>query len=412
MPGSVRMKNLWIFDHYAVPPTRAGFSRQYEHAERLRELGWQTHIVASGFNHKTRVYDHPVHPTNPWYDSVEDEVLFRWVYTSPYYENNFRRYLNMITYAALAPWRLGQYPRPDIVMGVSPHLLAALVGWAMAKRYRIPFVFEVQDLWPESLIQLGMRNPIIIKLLRGLEGFLYQQADAIVSLTNGITTGVRSVIGSSDKVVLIPNGASALAPLSVNARAEMRCDLGWRDEFVAVWAGAHGPANHLETIVEAAHILHKQGRDDIRLALIGDGSEKDRLIRLGAEFPNLQFLDPVKKQDLGAILQSADAGLIVHSNTLAVRGARPTKLTEYMSARLPIISNLEGECARLIEQGQCGVTVDSESPGQLAAALIHASEHRTDYRDLGENGLEFMKATHDRQDLAASLADLLDRLTN
>lgn len=404
---------LWVFEHYAVPPRIAGFVRQFDHVRFMKQRGWDGRIFASSYNHKTHVYEQPTTPLKPVMDGVECGVDFTWVYTTPYVSNDWKRYLNMVSYFVTAQiGGFGKKGRPDAVLGASPHLLAALAGWMTAKRLRVPFVLEIQDLWPESLVQLGLSNRPIIWALERLESFLYHQADAIVTLTDGITVGVERKLKTPKRIVRIQNGASLFPRIDSQARFNQRRDRGWDGKWVVIWAGAHAPANSLDTVVEAARICSANGNEQVHFAFVGDGPEKPMLMNMAKDLPNIEFLDPVPANEVQQILQLADAGVLVHSDTIAVRGSRPTKLTEYMAAGIPVISNIQGEPERLIADADCGLTVPTRRPDLLADAICQAAMDAVNMQSKGQNGTGFVQDTHNRETLALKLVDLLDELVN
>lgn len=405
-------RTVWILEHYSVPPGEAGFVRQYEFARYLQGRGWNTRVFASAFNHKTHRYFRKVKPMRPVLDVDENGVEYTWLFTTPYTENSWRRYLNILSYLVVALIACGRKPRPSVVVGASPHLFAPLAAWLIARRYRVPFVMEVQDLWPESLVQLGLSNQPIISVLAWLEKFLYGRAQAIITLTDGISDGVRAKLKTHKPVVLIPTGADPVEPISDDQRSQGRSAHGWDDQYIAIWTGAHGKANHLDTIIEAARIqMDYSGTSSIRWVLLGDGPEKARLMESARYMANVEFLPPVPSSEVAAILQLADVGLIVHQDTPAVHGARPTKLAEYMATGLPIISDLQGEPSRLIDQASCGITVPAMNPAALADAVQLAANDPEQFRTQGQNGQEFLMNEYSRSIHASRLAVLLDEVS-
>lgn len=406
-----RHKQLWIVDQYSVPPTLPGFTRQYEHAYLMSEHGWKTRIIASPFNHKTHAMDRPVSLIRRRFDALEDGVPFSWVYSVPYRGNNWRRYLNMVSYLITSQISSRGIGKPDAVLASSPHLFTGLAGWLLAKRYRVPFVFEVRDLWPESLVQLGLTNPIVVRPLEWIEKFLYRRADAIVALTDGIGDSIRSRVAKPEKVHVIPNGARVAHPITEERRNDLRRSRGWEGNFIVGWVGAHGTANRLETLIDAAEALNEGGVDNVRIVLIGDGPQKTNLVARASGLQNVQFFDPLPKSDVVEVLQAMDAGVIVHDDTIAVRGARPNKLFDYLAAGLPIISDLQGETARILEEAAAGITVPTMQPARLADAVQILASDTSMTRQLGHQGRAYLRSTHERGFLAQKLSAVLDGLS-
>lgn len=406
-----RRRTVWIFEHHAVPPGVPGLSRQYDHARYIGCRGWDTRIFASSFGHKSLRYERKTGFFTRFSDHTEGEIDFTWVYTTPYSDNNWKRYVNMVSYLFVSVFSALRRPKPDIVIGASPHLFTGLAAWTVSRRYRVPFVFEVQDLWPESLLHLGLSNRLIIWFLKYVEHFLYHHADAIITLSNGATDGVRSRLEKDVPLVLVPTGADLVVPISSEQRMKQRRGRGWEGKFVAIWAGAHGPANHLDTIVEAARISSSTvGAESLHWVLVGDGSEKERLIQEARGLLNIEFLPPVPSSEISAILQLADVGVIVYADNPVFRGTRPTKLAEYMAVGLPVVSNLQGEGASLIAEAGAGRTVPIMRPDLLANEVWNASNHPEETRLLGESGKVFVQEQYTKPVMAEKLAHLLDEI--
>lgn len=399
---------LWMINQYAAAPDMAGGQRHFELARLLNDHGWKTTIFATSFGYTLSGFARGVSLLKPVISEDIDGVTFRWLYSLPYSSNNWKRYANMASFAAVFVGAGAFGRRPSVVLGSSPHLIAALAGWLIAKRHRVPFVLEVRDLWPQSLVELGLDNRAIIGALEVIERFLYRRATLIVALTEGIEAGIKAK-GANDKtLVLVPNSSLRPRPIDAYSRLAMRERLGWAGKTVAIWIGAHGPANGLDVIVDAARLLkHRVG---LIFVLVGGGPDKPCLVKLARDLENVHFLDPVPKVEVDDYLRAADIGLLVHRDTAAVKGARPNKLFDYMAAGLPIIINMDGEARRLTEEAGAGVYVSSENAEALASA-VDAMLASSDLRvTLGLSGFRHVAKAHSREDTAEILARYLDSL--
>lgn len=397
---------LWIVNHYAVTPDMPGGTRHYELATLLKSHGWTTTIFASPFHYSTRKFVRPVSPMRAMRENV-DEVIFRWIYTTPYLSNDWRRYLNMLSFLPMFLVDGLRQTRPHCIIGSSPHPFAALGAWIAARWYRVPFVLEIRDVWPETLVELGLRCPLIVYPLAVLERFLYRRAARIVALTDGIKQRIQAKGIEEKKIVLIPNAAMRPPHLDLERRDQTRRRLGWNGKVVAIWAGAHGTANGLEVIVEAGRCL--ADREGILIVLVGDGPAKASLKQEAAGLENVVFLDPLPKSEVSDVLRAADIGLLVHRHVDVVQGARPNKLFDFMSAGLPIVSNIGGEAWKLIEAAGAGVRVQPEDPVALAEAIWSMA---TDpYRQrMGQRGFAYVLQHHSREQTADDLAQLLQEV--
>ena len=213
-------RSLWVFHQYAVSPDMPEINRHWELASLLKAHGWHTTLFATSFNHKARRFQRPNGLMRPIIRRSEQGVDFDWLYSIPYDTNNWRRYVNMLSYLVVSVVdALVRRHRPSIVIGTSPQMFAGLAGLLVARRYRVPFVLEVQDLWPESIVQLGVTNPVIVRPLEWLERFLYRHSDHIISLSEGITDGIVAKGVPSNKVTLISNAAMRPGPKDQQERA-------------------------------------------------------------------------------------------------------------------------------------------------------------------------------------------------
>lgn len=385
-----------------------GLTRHHELASLLKEHGWRTEIYSTPFNHKTSRLDRAVSAQRMVLEQDEQGVPFIWVYSLPYASNGLRRYLNMVSYSAVAVWAGLVRPKPSIIVGSSSHLLAGLSAWLVARRHKLPFVLEVRDLWPDSLVQLGLTNPFVIKPLAVLETFLYRRSVAVIALTEGIRDGVIAKGVPANKVVLIPNATTRPAPLDVRQRTEERRRRHWEGKTVAVWVGAHGPANGLEHVVDAARLLTH--RTDIVIAFVGDGPDKGDLMRRSAGLENVEFHDPIPKEQVSDTLRAADIG-ILHSRAFqAFTGARPNKLFDYMAAGLPIVCALPGEALGLVNEAGAGICAEWENARSIAGAIVKLADCQELRDSLGGSGFRYVAHRHSRENTAVDLNDLLLRL--
>jgi len=382
-----------------------GGTRHYELAQLLRSASWDTTVFASPLNYATATFQRPVSLRRAVMRRDEGGLDVHWVYTVPYRGNNWRRYLNMLSFPVVAAVPLLRGLRPDAVIGSSPNPFAALAGWLAAWWHRTPFVLEVRDLWPETLIEMGVRNPAIILPLRVIERWLYARAVAIVALTEGIEERLVAKGVPEAKVHLIPNAPLRPAPPDAARRAARRHGLGWGSRVVAIYAGAHGPANGLETVVDAARQL--ADLPDLLVVLIGDGGAKAELQMRAADLTNVEFLDPVPKDQIGDILRAADIAILSLRGKDLFQGARPNKLFDYMVAGLPIVSTVGGEAWGLIDAAESGVLAHPDDAGALAHALRGLAEDRACRLRLGERGFRYVAEHHSRERTAEDLGALL-----
>ncbi len=405
--------NIWLLNHYAHPPDLPGGTRHYDLGRELVKRGHRVIIFASSFHHylhrETRLQ-----LEERWKIEDVNGVKFVWVRTPPYQHNDRRRVQNMIAFA-LRVWRLGQslpklapeIKNPDVVIGSSPHLLTPLAAYGVARRYRVPFVMEVRDLWPQTIIDMGelrARHPII-KALQMLERFLYYRAERIITLLPLAHEYITSCGIPREKIVWIPNGVD----LSKFALVTNTYDSD--EAFTVMYLGAHGQANALDVLIHAAKVVQDQSYQEIKFVLIGDGPEKPRLKELAEklELKNLEFRDPVQKNEVSHALQQADATVFVLNDLQLYKyGISLNKLFDYLAARKPLI--LAGTpINNPLEEVQCGLTVPPQDPQALADVIIKLYQMPQEEREaIGRRGREYVEQYHAIPLLAEKLIQCLE----
>lgn len=392
------MKRVLALNHFANPLDAPGGTRLVELTERLD--GWDATIIAASRNLFTRGIQ------------VSDHASYKTVWTTPYHDNGWQRLLNWISYAAGA-FLLGLVqPRPDVVYASSPHLLTGVSGWALARVRRATFVLEIRDLWPQILADTGRLSAEskTYRRIKRVERFLYERADAIVVLTQGVADAIADEGVDRARLALIPNGADPADFVVTEDREVLRRRFGF-DGTTVVYAGAHGPANGLDFVLDAAAELVDE-RPHVHFVLVGDGLTKAKLqARARSEhLHNVRFMDPIPKNEIPALLAASDVGLHVLSDLpLFLYGVSPNKLFDYMAAGRPVLTNTAGEVGDLVKQNDAGVVV---GPAGLASGVRQVDDAGPERRAAwGRNGQAFMAANRSRSLMAARLQALLDRVS-
>ena len=393
---------LWI-NHFALPPDEGGGTRHFDTARELVRRDWSVSLAASDFHYASRRYirrkdEQVVRAITEQRDGVE----FNWLWSAPYTRNDWRRGWNWLSFSrSLLRWE-PPAGRPDVVIGSSPHLFAALAGARLAGRWGVPFLLEVRDLWPESMIAVGGRKGVAFRVLDQIARFLYRRADSIICLAKGTAHYLEEErLVEPDRLVYVPNGVDPEACRVVNRPV--------RETFTVVYAGAHGPANGLDRVLEAARLL--RARSECRFLLIGDGPAKEGLVRCAREWglDNVEFRDSVPKSSVPSTLAEADAGLMVLRDTpLFSFGVSPNKLFDYLGASLPVICNVPGEVAEMVREASAGVQAQSSSAEALAAAVVELADRSPEARaQMGRSGRSWVLDQHGRSRLAERLDDML-----
>lgn len=407
--------NIWIFNQYAHGPDLPGGTRHYDLGRELVQHGHSATIFATSFHHHLH-RETRLKPGEWWKIEDVNGVKFVWVRTPPYQRNDWRRVRNMVVFM-LRAWRLGrklpklapEIKKPDVVIGSSPHLLTPLAAYMVARYHRVPFVMEVRDLWPQTIIDMGELSAShpITKALQALEKFLYRRAERIITVLPRAHEYITACGIPRDKVVWIPNGVN-LSRFSSTATSEVP-----HDDFRVMYLGAHGQANALDVLIYAAKIVQDRGYDGIRFILVGDGPEKPRLMALAKELGlrNVEFREPVPKREVPKVLHVADATVfILHDLPLYKYGISVNKLFDYLAASRPLL--LAGNPAdNPIEEASCGLTVPPRDPQALADAVITLYRMPKEEREaMGRRGRKYVEKYHDIVRLAEQLEVTLEKV--
>lgn len=283
----------------------------------------------------------------------------------------------------------------DVVVVTSPPLFVGITGYLVSRIRRIPLVFEIRDLWPESAIDTGvLTNGLLIKMAYWFEGFIYRKARMINALTPAfVDTLVQKKGVPASKVVMIPNAADFtlsdhLLP-KVN-RLEFRKEMGWEGRFVIVYVGAHGVANHLEQILDTADLM----RDTrVLFVLIGQGMRKPALKQQAAErrLDNVVFIDPVNKEKVFEYIIASDAGCSVLKKVDTFKTIYSNKTFDYMGCQTPILMLIDGISKKLVEDAQAGLYVEPQNAPDFAEKIRWMMAHPEESRQMGRNGYLYAK---------------------
>ncbi|MBS1715442.1 MAG: glycosyltransferase family 4 protein [Armatimonadetes bacterium] len=400
---------VWIVNQYAVAPSEPGGLRPFALAKELSLAGHDVTIVASSFNHWTRSETRLRDGEDAKVETV-DGVRFVWLRAPGYPGSTALRFWSMLAFAknVFKSAVLRSFGPPDVIVGSNPHLFAAFAALKLAEDVDAAFVFEVRDIWPQSLIDLGRMSPShpVVRTMSWMERRLVRGSGAIVTLP---PTGAEYYVEkglTSDALFWVPNGVYLrdlpdATPVPSNTL------------FTVLFAGIHGIANGLDTVLDAAKLLEDQGYGDkILFRLLGDGGEKPRLVEraraLGLR--NVLFSDPVAKSQVPDEVAKADAGLLILKRSPVFRwGVSPNKLFDYMGAGRPVIYAVEAS-NNPVEEAQAGVTVRADDPASLAQGAVRLYETPIAERQaMGTNAREYVEQRHDLAKLGHVLEAALSR---
>lgn len=402
--------HILYFHQYFTTPRTAGATRSYEMARHLIARDHQVTMVCAR-NGKGEL-DLPGHPADPVRHGYIDGIRiiqFNLAYSN--YLSLLERSWIFLRYAlssAILALRLDY----DLVFATSTPLTAGIPGIFARYLRNKPFVFEVRDLWPELPRAMGVvKNPAVLVGMSFLEMLSYRAAKACIALAPGIRKGIARRSPQGRQIAVIPNG-SDLELFRPGDRKDL--DLpGIRPcDCVAIFTGAHGIANGLDAVLDAARVLLARGRTDIVLAFIGDGKLKPALMERARSqgLHNCRFFDPMPKNKLNQVVRCCDIGLMILDDVPAFYyGTSPNKFFDYISSGLPVLNNYPGWMADMIRQYRCGESVPPRYPEAFADTLCKLADHPELRKTYGKNARHLAQTRFSRDKLAAGFVDFLEK---
>jgi glycosyltransferase involved in cell wall biosynthesis len=399
---------ILFFTHYYPPEVNAPASRTSEHCRAWVKAGHEVTVVTCAPNHPSgKVY--PGYRNRFYHSEVLDGVRVVRVWTFLAANEGFlRRTLNYLSYLMSATLALPRLPPADVVISTSPQFFCGLAGLAGRIFKNAPWVLEIRDLWPESIVTVGaMRKGPAVRLLERLEALAYRSADRIVSVTDSFVPHIVACGGDPGKIAVIKNGVDLELFTTQGTTAWMKSELGLAGRFVAAYVGTHGMAHGLGTILEAAERL----RDDPRIAflLVGDGAERADLERMKEQkrLDNVTILGQRRKEDMPKIWAATDASLILLRRNDLFKKVLPSKMFEAMAMKCPIILGVEGEARALLVEAGAGIAITPENAEELAAAVVRLAENPVLAGRFGAQGHAHVRDHYDRGRIAGRYLDLL-----
>jgi len=399
-----------------------GGTRHYELARCLAQRGYRVTIIASPVSYLTGT---PLSTPPPFRNEMGGDeggggvTILR---TATYHalHRSFVHRVFVFFSFMLSSFVVGLRVRKvDLVWGTSPPIFQGWTAWLLARLKRVPFLFEVRDLWPAFAIAVGvLRNRTLIRLSEWLERFLYRHSDRVMVNSPGFIAHVKS--RGAKRVELVPNGAEPGMFDPADNGDTFRASHHLEDRFVALYAGAHGMSNDLGVVLEAARILQDEVIDTskvtvtsgIHIVLLGDGKEKPRLqeqaVAMG--LTNVTFVPPVPKNDMATALAAANACIAILKPLDEYKTTYPNKVFDYMAAGRPVVLAIDGVIHEMVEAAECGIFAQPGDPAALANALRALASDPARSRRTGLKGRRYVEAHFSRSMLAEKLAHILEEM--
>jgi len=403
---------ILFLSHYFPPEVNAPASRTYEHCKQWVKDGHEVTVLTCA----------PNHPRGTVYEGYRNKFFQRenrdgiqvvrvWTYVTAN-EGFLKRTLNYLSYMVAAICVAPFLSQCDIVLSTSPQFFNGLAGYLVSRMKRAPWILEIRDLWPDSIVAVGaITNRLIIRFLEGLEIFAYRKADHLVVVTDAFKTHMLTRGIPAEKVTVIKNGVDfSLYKKPLLSSSALSREVGLEGKFVASYVGTHGMAHHLETVLEAAQELTEW--KDIVFLLVGDGAERSRLLTLRdkMKLPNVVMLDQQPKERMPDLWSLSSVSLVLLKKSDLFKTVIPSKIFESMAMEKPVILGVEGESAELIMSAGGGICIEPENGKDLASQVLKLYRDPSRCRALGTSGRQYVLAHFDRQVLARRFADVLQRV--
>lgn len=367
------MHILFLSDNFP-PEVNAPASRTFEHCREWVKAGAKVTVITTAPNFPSgKIF--AGYKNRLWQSETMDgiRVIRVWTYITAN-EGFLRRTLDYVSFMVSGTLAALFVRKADIVVGTSPQFFTVCAARVVSGLKRVPFIFELRDIWPESIKAVGaMKDGFALRMLEKIELYLYRKADAIVCVTHSFkeTLAARGVDPAKISVVLNGVDLSRFAPREKDAVLVEQ--LGLKDKFVAGYIGTHGMAHGLETLLEAAQLLQNSpyaGR--FRILMLGDGARKkalqDEAQRMG--LTNVIFHDSVGKDDVVRFWSILDATIIHLKKSDLFTTVIPSKIFEAMAMGLPMVCGLQGESAEIVAREGAGLKFEPENAAELRDCLL------------------------------------------
>jgi colanic acid biosynthesis glycosyl transferase WcaI len=401
--------HVLFLSHYFPPEVNAPATRTYEHCRRWVAAGHRVTVITCAPNCPTGVvapgYKNSL-LSREWVDGIR--VLRVWTWLSPN-KGFLGRTINYLSYMLCATLCASSVRRVDAIVATSPQFFCGWAGVLVHWLLRRPFLLEIRDIWPESIVTVGaMKRSPLMRLLEVLEQRMYATAQHIVTVGDGYRDQLVHRGVPEEKIAVVPNGVDISQFVPEPPADELRCQWKGEGRFVCAYIGTVGMAHGLDVVVRAAHKLESTGRDDVVFWIVGDGAERSRLESACREegLDNVIFTGLVPKSRIAAVIASCDACLVHLRKTELFETVIPSKIFEIMAMNVPIVMGVRGQAQRIVLAGRAGLAMTPEDEDSLLEGIEAIAENCTAY----SWGRDFVARHFDRDVLAMRLLDEVSAL--
>jgi glycosyltransferase involved in cell wall biosynthesis len=401
--------HILVLSHYFPPEVNAAANRFHEMGRFWVQAGHKVTVVTCA----------PNHPRGKLYQGYRNrlwqrekiagmDVIRLWTMLAPN-AKFLRRTLNYTSYLAAVVFAAPFLPEADVVVATSPQFFCGLAGYPASRLKRIPWVLDIRDLWPDSIVAVGaMRPGRAIQAIKAIERFAYRKATHIVAASAAFVPHLEQSSVERSRISVITNGVDTrFLTEDPHDGSAFRKIHGLEGKFVASYIGTLGMAHGLGTVLQAADRL--RAREDIAFVLVGDGAERDHLIEQcrAMSLSNMYILPQVPRVEVPGVWSASDVALVVLRDKPTFELVIPSKMLEAFAMGKPVILGVRGEARRIVEAGDCGIAVVPEDPADLARAVAVFADDRDLAARQGANGHRLAVTSYDRDVLADRYLQLL-----
>lgn len=403
---------ILLITQYFPPEVAAGANRAYEHAKRWVNFGADVTVVTCFPNYPTGTIPDRYKALKYFEETIDGiKVIRTFTYATPN-KGFFKRVLAYFSFmfSSVIQSR-NKIGKQDVIIASSPPYTVGISGMILGKLKKIPFVFEVRDLWPESIIQLGqVKNRLVIKVLEYIELLMYKNAKMIVGISDPFVEFISAKGIIEEKIKIIKNGVNLelFQPQAVDV--ELKTLLNLKNKFIISYFGTFGLAQGLESILKTAEILKDNNK--IHFLFIGDGADREKLVNFKEtqNLSNVTILKPIPKKDLVRYYSISDIMLVPLRKLSLFESALPSKMFEIMAMGKPILHTVDGEARKLLETEGIGKYVEAENSEALANTILTIVDNPEWLAEAGEKGRMLVKERFNRNDLASEYLQMLKRI--
>ncbi len=398
------MRHILYIHQYFITPDEPGGTRSYWIAKKMIESGYKVTMLTSR-NKQEKLIER---------NSIEGINV---IYIRNQYDNSFsiiRRAISFASFMLISTWLVVIIRKVDLIFSTSTPLTVGIPALVAKKIKKIPYIFEVRDLWPEVPIQMGaLKSKLLRNIALLLEKSIYLNAKSIIALSPGMVEGVKKIVGNGIDIYMIPNMAKIDIFYDRNKDMEFMSRLNLKtDLFYGIHFGTIGLANGVDYIIEAAKLLKDRGNDKIHFIFAGGGSQQDLLETycLNNNINNVVFLGKFALKEISELVNIASCSIVTFADIPILNTNSPNKLFDSLSAQRPIVVNSSGWTKDLVEKHKCGAYTDIKHPQELADVLEYWSNNRNIIKELGKNARNLAQNEYDKEILTKKIITILNSL--